>query len=177
MSNLIDIEAVRRGNQLRRAGCDIRNDVKPRAVRHRCCMQQMVADCGVVDIGQIVERHRQQVSVRQHDALRATGRAAGVKQPSGRLSGIGLRYLRRLGVQQLAIFRTLDIDKVGRASTFMLDGGDVDVIGDERDAHVGVVENERNFLRMQPHVDRNRASACCPARVQQFHIRGAVVSQ
>ena len=43
--------------------------------------------------------------------------------------------------------------------------------------NVAVVENECNFLGMQPHVDRNGTCADVPACVQQLDILRAVMRQ
>ena len=175
---LVDVEAPRRRDQLRCADGNIRNRVEAGAVRHRRGMQQVVADLGAIDVGEVVQRHRQQVAVSQHDALRPAGRAAGVEEP-GRLVHARFAARRhRPRPEQAAIVAAVDVDEVGAAARARgVDAGRLGLRRDEAQARTRIVEDVGDLACVQPGVDRDRAGTDRPARVQQLDILRAVLHQ
>jgi hypothetical protein len=107
--NLVRLETAARGNDLLRRRRDVRQDVHPGAVRHRRRVDDAVVLGDAVDVDEVARRHREQVAVTEHRALRPAGGAAGIEQPGGVFGRAG-RDRRRFGGGELRIVRILDGD-------------------------------------------------------------------
>ena len=81
LEDLGGVEPAARRDHLLRAAQDVRQRVEPRAVRHRRGVDDAVVRADPVDVGEVAERHREQVAVRDHHALGPPGRAARVEEP------------------------------------------------------------------------------------------------
>ena len=69
------------------------HDVEAGAVAHRRGMQDGVARRHRIDLAAIGEARHHQIVVREHGALRPSGRAGGVEQPS-EIAGVARHHVR-----------------------------------------------------------------------------------
>ena len=107
LEDLGRIEPAARRDHLTRGLGRVRQDIAARAVRHRRGVHDRVARLDAVDVGEIAERHRQEVAVGQHRPLGPPGGAAGVEQP-GDVVGGGVGRGHRRSLAQLAEFGASD---------------------------------------------------------------------
>ena len=116
--------------------------------------------------------------MRQDHALGTARRAAGIEQPRRLGCARLLPWRRGRTAQQLAVIAAIDVDEL-RCSRgpSRVDRRRVRIVGHEAHAGAGIVEDERGLARMQADIDRDRAGADRPARVQQFDVLRAVLHQ
>ena len=173
--DLGDVEATRGGDQLRAARDDVREDVEARSVRHRCRVQQVVAGDRRIDVGEVAQRHRPQVAVREHHALRPAGGAAGVEEPRD-VGGRHVGRLHRVGVlDEGLVLARVDVDeRRGAVRACRLGRRRVHVVGHEAHRGAGVVEHECDLPGVQLDVDRDDRGPGRPARVHELDVGGAV---
>ena len=139
-------------NHLPRAAQHVRRDVEAGAVRHRRPVHQAAVLVGRVEVRQMGHRHRHQVAVRQHGALRPAGGAAGVEQPRQR-RGIGGARRIRGGACQPAEYASESTVSMGTSVT---DISSAPIFGDAKTCETpGVVEDLLHLARMQLVVDRD----------------------
>ena len=79
--HLGSVEAAALRNHVVGASRQMRQRVQPGAVRHRRRVNDAVAGVDDIHVGEVAQRHRQQIAMRQHGALGLSGRAAGVEDP------------------------------------------------------------------------------------------------
>ena len=134
--------------------------VEPGAVRHRRGIDERIAAVHRVDVGEIAEGHGEQVALRDHHALRLAGRARGIEQP-GEIVGRRRRGHRlRPCVVVVAAFQR---DRRLHASLDPGCSAARGIVGDERRARAGVLDDEGGLLRMQLAVDRTTVSPAIQA--------------
>ena len=166
------VEATARRDHLLRPAQDVRQPVEPGAVRHRCGVDDAVVRADHVDVGEIAERHREQVAVRDHHALRPSGRAAGVEEPRqvvGRRVGDWRLVVAGMQSPILAAARNDDPLEVGDRAG--------EIGRDEADARARMVEDVLGLLRMELGVDRHDRESRPPRRPEDLDVLGGVGHQ
>ena len=172
LEDLGGVEPAACRDHLLRAAQDVRQRIEPRAVRHRRGMHDAVVHSDPVDVGEVAERHREQVAVRDHHALGLPGRAARVEQPS---QVVGRRFGDRraviAGAEPAILLAPGDNDPLcGRARAR-------EVRRHEADARARVVEDVFGFLRMELRVDGYHREPRPPRRPEDLDVLGRVRHQ
>ena len=109
LEDLGRIEAAARRDDLAGGFGRVRQDIAPRAVGHRRGVQNGVAGRDLVDVREVRQRHRQQIAMAQHRALRLARGAARVEQP-GDVVRRHLRDRRRIAGEQGTVLGAADLD-------------------------------------------------------------------
>ncbi len=173
--HLVRLEAAARGDDLFRRRGDVRQDVHTGSVRHRRRVDDAVVLGDVVDVDEVARRHRQQVAMAEHRALRPAGGAAGVEQPGG-VFGCAGRDRHRFGGGELRIVRILDRDHGAQLGKLRAQRRDLmrEIAAGEADARIRMRENEADLARVQLGVDRHSDPTTVPAGEQALDEGGAV---
>ncbi|MGY4481808.1 hypothetical protein ACVWWR_000999 [Bradyrhizobium sp. LM3.2] len=147
-------------------------------MRHRCGVQQRFARHDRIDLGEIVQRHRKQIAVAQHRALRTPGGAAGVEDPGG-ICAHDIGDGNAVSLFETTMLGRADLDdaRLGRNKRRRLEGNARHVLGHEDDRRTRVVENERDLARMQLCVDGNGNQPGMPAGIETGDVIGHVLHQ
>ncbi len=155
---------------------DMRQHIETGAMRQRRRVQDRVAGPDRFDVGEKAQAHRQQVAVREHDALGAPGGAAGVEQPRRivRRHGGG-REVRGRREQSLVVAAaefddTLQRGQFRRAWRQRRMPRRID----EHPARAAVLEHVGEFVGVQLAVHRDHARPRVPAGEHALDVRGAV---
>ena len=163
------VETARGGDDADRAARDVRNQVEARAVRQRRRMQDGVAGFDALDVREKALRHREQVAVRDLDALGPARRAARVEEPRRIVRCHRQRFGERLVHHQPVVIVTVEADR-GCSAAFHRCQRVLPRIIDKGRTRAAVREHEREFLRVQFRVDRHRDQPGPPAREQRFDV-------
>src|SRR5438034_6876982 len=99
-------------------------------------MEDGIARCDALHVGEKAQAHREQIRVRKHNAFGLARSAAGVEEPAWRV-GRNANYVRRLIAEPRFVFRTAEW-KQRDAARWERRGA---ILVDQREAHPGVVEN------------------------------------
>ncbi len=162
-------------DDLQRARSDVRRAVDAGPVRHRRGVDDRFPEPDGIDVGKVAERHREQVAVREHHALRPAGRAARVEEP-GEIVGRGVGD-GELGVAgEGAVLVAPDRDRAFQPRHARGERADRRRVLGIDEAHAGarVVEDVLGFLRMELGVDRHEREAGPPGGPRQLDIGRAV---
>ncbi len=170
------LESGRRRNHVPRRPGDVGQDVQAGAVRHRRGVQQARMLVDGVDVGEVGDRHREQVPVRKHGAFRSAGRSAGVEKPRERIWRDWHRPLQRRRAQAVRVFAPADRRhpqcRARRAQRIRDTGFERRRCKNGRGACV--IHDLRDLASVKLGVDRHGDHAGCPDAEQQLDVFGAV---
>ena len=174
LEHLRRIEAAARRHDLAGALGGVRQDVEPRAVRHRRGVEDGVRGRDLVDVGEVAQRHGQQILVGEHRALGPARGAAGIEQPGDRVRP-DLDERHRVARQQLAVVGRADLDHPQALEAGLERADRVDQVrGGEGEPGAGVAQDVGELARVQPGVDRQHGETGIPAGEQQLDVVAAV---
>jgi len=136
-------------------------------------VQDRIARRDRLDVGEKALRHRDEVRVRDLDALRPAGRAARVEQPRGRIGSDRRRIARGDPRQRLVLGATDHDAALERRDREAAERG-APLLVDERPARAGIAEHPGELLRVQLRVHRHGEKPRPPAREQRVEVRGMI---
>ena len=174
------VELPALGHDLERAHGDMGQVVEARAVGHGGRVHDAVAGRDAVHVGEVAERHGEQVAVREHGALGPPGRAAGVEQP-GQIVRAAFDHVDAVAVEERPVLgrrlaRLADVDE--RVERGKVRGPGCDglgqPVGGEAQARAAVLQDVAELGRVQLGVDRDRRKPGVPAGVEHLDERRAV---
>ena len=173
VEKLVRVERPGCRHHLSCAAQDVGRHVEARAVRHRGPVDQAGILVGGVEVGQVRQRHRQQVAMGQHRALRATRGPAGVEQP-GQVRRIGDAGdgCHLCGATLLVLDRPDGLHRCRRGTRQR----DADLRRREHLCGAGIVEDLAHLTWMQLVVERDEHTLGRPDREHQLHDLWAVLA-
>ena len=172
VENLRRVEAATFRRHLTAAAGQMRQDVKARPMAHRRGMQDRSARLQTVDGCEIGPGHGGDIAMGQHRAFGPSGCPGRIEQPG---------EVVRPDIAQP--------DPVGTQQPLMLRGGEADhrnafgqsgcrrvgqIVRHEHGTGLGVLQDERDLAFMQLAIDRHRAKAGPPDRIEGFSVIRAV---
>ncbi len=161
----IELAALR--HHLGRALRQVRQDVESRAMGHRRRMHDTVLRANLIHVAEVAERHRQQVSMAKHGALRSPGGAAGIEEP---------RHVIRLAWNHCCRSSSCGDDARERRKLSVYPGHRLgQIAGDETQPGAAVLKNVRELLSVELGVDRHRHQPRVPDGEEQLDIGRMVV--
>ena len=167
------IKCTRHRHHLPRPARHRAQHVHARAVRHRRHVDLAAMRVQRLDVGQVRHRHRQQIAVRQHRALRSAGGAAGVEQPRDRLRIDG-RGRQRLARQHRLVIRLTDHHHAPSVRRGGMRQVGQQLRRGEHQRDLGVFEDLQHFLVVQLEVDRHDGRFGGPGGEDQLDVFAAV---
>ena len=162
IDQLAGLEALARRHHVHRGLGDVRQAIEARAVRHRRRVNDRIGRLDPIHVGEIGERHRHQIAMRERRALGPPGGAAGVEDP-GR--PIGRHVLKGLGlVRHERAPALVAHDDIGDARQLARHGLERrrQIRPDDADLGAAVLEDVGEFLGVEPRVHRHRGEAAMP---------------
>ena len=162
------IEAAAGRQHLMRRLRDVRKSEQADGVRLRRQMEKTVPRGQPIDVGEIADRHRQEIAMAEHRALGTSSRAAGVEYPGG-IGRMQFRDGAGLAGERSAPIRIVQHEqpRSGRQGS----GERAREIGG-RDAQTrfAIARDERDLARVKLGVDGDRDEASAPDREQHGEI-------
>ena len=163
------------GRDLHRAARQQGEVPQARAVADRGGMHDRTAGRRPVDIGEVVERHRQEIAMREHGALGPAGGARRVEEP--RQIG-GLRFRQGDGIAHFheGVGPCRDVDDLLEPGRLLgrLGDGRGEIGRHEAEPGAGILQDEGELPGVQLGVHRHGAEAGMPDRVHHLDRLDAV---
>ena len=165
------LEAAALGNHVAGALGDEGQRVEARAVGERRCMQHAIVGRDLVEIGEVAQRHHQQVAVGDGGTLGPARGAAGVEEPGGVVGagcGGAFRVVPQHGTPVVRA-RHQQRSKARHLAAHALDPVCVALVGDAEPGS-RVAQDVGDLARMQLGVDRDRDQARVPDAEERLQI-------